>query len=103
MISHKVFRYAVPFFLLAAFIANLTLIGASTFYRNAFIIQAALYLAALLGWCCDKVGLKLKPLAFPYYFVLTNAASMAAFLKFMQGDAHIVWEPLREPGSSEGV
>jgi cellulose synthase/poly-beta-1,6-N-acetylglucosamine synthase-like glycosyltransferase len=103
MISHKVLRYAVPFFLLAAFIANLTLLNASPFYRNAFIIQAGLYLTALLGWCSDRVGLKLRLLALPYYFVLANAASLIAFLKYMQGDAHIVWEPLRETGSSEGV
>jgi cellulose synthase/poly-beta-1,6-N-acetylglucosamine synthase-like glycosyltransferase len=103
MISHKVLRYAVPFFLLAALMSNLALVSGSVFYRNAFIIQAALYLSALLGWLFDRAGLKLKPLALPYYFVLTNAASLVAFLKFMQGDAHIVWEPLREPGSSEGV
>jgi cellulose synthase/poly-beta-1,6-N-acetylglucosamine synthase-like glycosyltransferase len=103
MISHKVLRYAVPFFLLAALIANLALVNASPFYRSLFIIQAALYLSAFAGWCFERVGLKLKPLALPFYFVLTNAASLVAFLKFMQGDAHIVWEPLREPGSSEGV
>jgi cellulose synthase/poly-beta-1,6-N-acetylglucosamine synthase-like glycosyltransferase len=103
MISHKVLRYAVPFLLLAAFISNLALVSGSLLYRYSFIIQAAIYLAAALGWCFDRAGLRLKPLALPYYFVLANAASLVAFLKFIQGDAHIVWEPLRETGSSEGV
>jgi cellulose synthase/poly-beta-1,6-N-acetylglucosamine synthase-like glycosyltransferase len=103
MISHKVLRYAVPHLLIAAFIASLYLAGASQFYRVVFILQAALYLAAALGWLCDRAGVKLRPLALPYYFVLANAASFVAFLKFIQGDAHIVWEPLREAGSPEGV
>jgi cellulose synthase/poly-beta-1,6-N-acetylglucosamine synthase-like glycosyltransferase len=102
MISHKVLRYGVPFFLIAAFLSNMMLVGSSDIYRLAFVGQSAFYLAAAAGWVCDRLGLRIGPLGFPYYFALTNTASLVAFLKFMRGEAHVVWEPVRETGSSKG-
>ncbi len=101
MISHKVLRYAVPAFLISAFISNLFLINALGFFRLALIGQAALYMAALAGFLADRMGLNLGPLSIPYYFVLANAASLVAFLKFMRGEAHVLWEPVRGSGSAE--
>jgi len=102
MISHKVLRYGVPFFLIAAFLSNLLLVGSSEIYTLAFVGQSGFYLAAVIGWACDRLGLRIGPLGFPYYFALTNTASLIAFLKFMRGEAHVVWEPVRETGSSKG-
>jgi cellulose synthase/poly-beta-1,6-N-acetylglucosamine synthase-like glycosyltransferase len=96
MICHKALRYAVPFLLVVAFGANLPLLGAGVVYQLAFVGQAAFYLLALVGWLSDSVGLRLGPLAFPYYFVLSNAASIVAFKKFIGGESHVTWEPTRE-------
>jgi cellulose synthase/poly-beta-1,6-N-acetylglucosamine synthase-like glycosyltransferase len=113
MICHKALRYAVPFLLIIAFGANLLLLNAGAIYRLAFIGQAAFYLLAMIGWLCDRVGLKLGPLAFPYYFVLSNAASLVAFKKFVSGESHVTWEPMRDsklsgknadyPATNEGL
>lgn len=102
MISHKVLRYGVPFFLMAAFFSNLALAGRSELYNIAFIGQATFYFAAVVGWICDRLKLRAGPLGFPYYFVLANTASFVAFLKFMRGEAHVVWEPIRETGPTKG-
>ena len=102
MISHKVMRYAAPLFMVTLFASNLFLINASEFYRLVFFAQSAFYLAALAGWASNKAGLKIGPLALPYYFALANAASVVAFAKFMRGEAHVTWEPLRETNPSEG-
>jgi cellulose synthase/poly-beta-1,6-N-acetylglucosamine synthase-like glycosyltransferase len=99
MLSHKVLRYAVPFFLIAAFAANALLAGASDLYLYAFLAQAAFYLTALAGWACERAGLKTGPLALPYYFSLANAASVVAFFTFVRGKTHVVWEPIRENGA----
>jgi cellulose synthase/poly-beta-1,6-N-acetylglucosamine synthase-like glycosyltransferase len=96
MICHKAMRYAVPFLMLLAFCANLLLINAGPLYRVALIGQAAFYLLALIGWLSDRVGLRLGPFAFPYYFVLSNAATIVAFKKFVGGESHATWEPMRE-------
>jgi len=96
MISHKIFRYATVFFLLLAFVSNLLLIGESLFFQVLFAGQVLFLFAAAIGWCCDRIGLRAGPLMIPYYLVLGNVASFRGFLKFMKGEAHLVWEPIRE-------
>lgn len=105
MISHKVMRYVVPFLLVLAFDANALLVMLATttndFFRLTFLAQVALYGAALFGWVCEKLDIKIGPLAIPYYFVLSNAASLIAFLKFVGGQSHVTWEPLRAGNSPQ--
>jgi cellulose synthase/poly-beta-1,6-N-acetylglucosamine synthase-like glycosyltransferase len=102
LISHKVLRYAVPFFLIAAFALNLLLVGESPFYRLTFITQAIFYLAAVAGCLGERLHMRLGVLALPYYFALANAASLAAFIQFMRGKAHVLWEPIRESRATSG-
>jgi cellulose synthase/poly-beta-1,6-N-acetylglucosamine synthase-like glycosyltransferase len=102
MISHKVMRYIAPLFMVTLFGSNLFLINDSEFYLLTFLAQSLLYVAALAGWACARAGLKIGPLALPYYFALANAASVVAFAKFMRGEAHVTWEPLRETSPTQG-
>jgi cellulose synthase/poly-beta-1,6-N-acetylglucosamine synthase-like glycosyltransferase len=95
MISHKVLRYAMPAFLLAAWISSWALANAALF-RLVWVGQAVFYATALLGWWCDQKGIKPGPLALPYYLVLGNAAVVAAFWRLVRGDARVVWQPVRE-------
>jgi cellulose synthase/poly-beta-1,6-N-acetylglucosamine synthase-like glycosyltransferase len=104
MISHKVMRYVVPFLLIIAFDANALLVSQGSFFRQLFLAQALFYCAALAGWLSENLGIKLGRLAIPYYFVLANAASLVAFLKFVGGQSHVTWEPMRElPSAQEPV
>ncbi|MGH9766336.1 MAG: glycosyltransferase family 2 protein [Blastocatellia bacterium] len=93
---HKTLRYAIPALLILTFTANCFLLEAGFFYRYAFFAQLLFYYSALMGWLCDVGRVKIGPLALPYYFVLINVAAVAAFMKFMRGEAHVVWEPLRD-------
>jgi cellulose synthase/poly-beta-1,6-N-acetylglucosamine synthase-like glycosyltransferase len=96
MISHKLLRYAVAPLLTIAFASNALLVFVTGDYGLAFAGQMAVYCAGLLGLACDQAGIKLGPCALPYYFMLANAASLVAFVKFLRGEAHIVWEPIRD-------
>lgn len=96
LISHKILRYAAPIFLVGAFVSNLLAMSSSEFYRATFFAQAFFYVLALAGWYCDRASLKIGVLALPYYFVLANLASVGGLLKFLRGEAHLIWEPLRE-------
>jgi cellulose synthase/poly-beta-1,6-N-acetylglucosamine synthase-like glycosyltransferase len=102
LLSHKVLRYAVPLFLLAAFGAAWALDERSGFYGWAFYGQAAFYLLALLAWGGERLGIRLGPLAIPFFFVLVNAAPLVALLELVKGDRHVVWEPVREPQPEPG-
>lgn len=98
---HKTLRYSIPLPLALAFIANSLALGAGHFYQYAFIAQLLFYFAALVGRLGDRSGVKLGPFALPYYFVLVNAAAAVAFVKFMRGESHVVWEPLRDRPQTE--
>jgi len=94
LFSHKVMRYLVPFFLMAVFVASLTLAG-SVFFRILFTAQLACYACAALAWVLDLVGIRSRLLAFPQYFVLANIASLIALYKFLRGERYAHWEPIR--------
>ncbi|HET9530746.1 MAG TPA: glycosyltransferase family 2 protein, partial [Blastocatellia bacterium] len=85
MLSHKVLRYGVAPLMLVALASNIFLINSSDFYHLTFMGQVVSYSAALVGWICERVGLRLRLLGLPYYFVLANAAVLAALDKFFRG------------------
>jgi cellulose synthase/poly-beta-1,6-N-acetylglucosamine synthase-like glycosyltransferase len=98
---HKTLRYAAPILLILAFGANALSLDAGVFYQFAFFAQSLFYFAAFIGWLGAVSGVGLGPLAIPYYFVLINTAAVVAFVKFMRGEAHIVWEPVRDSPRTE--
>jgi len=103
MICHKTLRYAIPLLLILSFTANSFALDAGRFYQYAFFAQCLFYYAAFIGWLGDRSGVKLGPLALPFYFVLINVATVVAFMKFMRGEAHVVWEPLRDSPQTESI
>ena len=95
--SHKVMRYLVPVLLIAVFVTSGFLAPRNVFYAALFVLQLAFYLAALVSWLLEKAGMSVRLLALPQYFVITNLASLIAFVKFVSGESYTRWEPHREP------
>jgi hypothetical protein len=105
LLSHKVMRYLVPFFLIALLLASIVLAPRSAFYALVLLVQAALYTMAALSWALELLGIRSRLLALPQYFVLANLASLIAVCKFLSGERYASWEPIREPvarGASSG-
>lgn len=96
LISHKVFRYAVPFFLILLFFSSMILAFSSTFFAVIFALNIAFYFLALVAWLLEKTKRSLGILAMPLYFVLTNLASLIGFYKFLRGERYARWEPIRD-------
>ena len=96
LISHKVFRYAVPLFLILLFFSSAFLAFPSTVFAVIFALNIAFYLSALIGWLLEKKEKPLGILAIPLYFVLTNLASLIGFYKFLSGERYARWEPIRD-------
>ncbi|HKR01586.1 MAG TPA: glycosyltransferase family 2 protein [Pyrinomonadaceae bacterium] len=105
LLSHKVMRYLVPFFLILILAASAVLAPGSRFYLLALVAQLACYGAALLSWVLERAGVRSRLLSLPQYFVLANVASLVAFYKFLRGERYARWEPIREqatPASAAG-
>jgi glycosyltransferase involved in cell wall biosynthesis len=90
--SHKVMRWAVPWFLLVALCASATLAASSSFYAALFAAQVVAYLLPVLARFAP--GILAVPLLRPWvYFVEVNAALVHSALRTLRGSAPAAWEP----------
>jgi cellulose synthase/poly-beta-1,6-N-acetylglucosamine synthase-like glycosyltransferase len=96
LLSHKVMRYAVPFFLIAILTTSGILVRYSMPYAIVFVAQLGCYLSALGAWMLERAGVHSGMLALPEYFVLSNLAALIAFYQFLRGKRYAHWEPNRE-------
>jgi cellulose synthase/poly-beta-1,6-N-acetylglucosamine synthase-like glycosyltransferase len=95
LISHKVFRYSVPLFLLTALFSSGVTAYYSFFYAIIFLLQVVFYATAGVSWILEKSGLRIRLLVLPQYFVLTNLASVIAAYQFLRGERYATWQPIR--------
>lgn len=95
LLSHKVMRYLAPAFLLMTLFMSALLASKNALYAIVFGLQVAFYLAAAISWLCEKAGVKVAWLGYPQYFVITNLASVLAFIKLVRGERYVRWQPLR--------
>ena len=92
--SHKVLRYASPLLWMTVLIANIRLAGHPG-YMTLLIAQCVVILAGILGFFLQAKRSTLGILGQPYYFLLTNVASLIATLRYLKGDRMVTWKPLR--------
>jgi cellulose synthase/poly-beta-1,6-N-acetylglucosamine synthase-like glycosyltransferase len=91
VLSHRLLRWAVPIFLVIAFVANLCLVGRPV-YRLLFVGQVALYLAALIAWIFERRNVRLPGLVIPLYFCVVNLAPLLALRAIWRGERTVIWE-----------
>lgn len=98
-ISHKVLRWSIaPLALFLLLPVNfIILLRDKAFTEFSFIslffwLQIVLYIVAVLGYIFEYKKTKLKIWFVPYYFVSMNYASLAGWLRFLQGKQSVKWE-----------
>lgn len=96
LLSHKVMRYVVPFFLIAILASSGILARHSMLYLIVFVSQLGCYLGALAAWLLERSGVHSRMLALPQYFVLSNLAALIACYQFLRGERYAHWETNRE-------
>lgn len=90
--SHKVMRWAVPWFLLGVVVATLVLAADHRGFRVLLLLETAGILVLLgIHWQPGLRGITVLRIA--YYFAQTNLALAVAATKFMAGRRVTVWEP----------
>jgi len=99
LLSHKVMRYFVPFFLIVLLAASAILARGSLSFQVLLVLQLAGYGAGVLAWLLDRAGVRSRLLVLPQYFLLANIASLIAFYKFLRGERYARWEPIRDSAS----
>ena len=97
LLSHKVLRYLVPFFLLIAFVINILLSLDSDFYKIILLLQILFYVLAFIGYKARNLNLgRVKIFYGPFYFCLANIAVLLGAIYLISGKRITTWLPERE-------
>jgi len=94
MISHKLSRWLVPFYLIFIFLANLQLSGTSDFYLLAMIAQFLFYSLALAGYLVPELKENII-FKIPLFFVMVNYSILVSWYNYILGKKFITWEPTK--------
>lgn len=90
--SHKLLRWLVPFLLIIALLANITLY-AEPFYTVLLALQITFYSVAALA-ARGIAGLHDRAFGrIALFFVMVNAAILAAWIRFARGERQELWTP----------
>jgi glycosyltransferase involved in cell wall biosynthesis len=92
--SHKLFRWLLPYAFIALLVSNSSLWKSSLFYRVFLLLQLVGYGLGLLVWALED-RLDLKLLKLPAFFLMSNAATIVAWVNFWLGEKYVIWEPSR--------
>ncbi|MGD9210318.1 MAG: glycosyltransferase family 2 protein [Desulfobacteraceae bacterium] len=118
LLSHKICRWLVPFFLISALLTNLFIAKTSIVYAILFLLQFGFYCAAVVHYFLLKqerernkaehpnaqkqrrgrITALVKSIFFQiarisYYFVTVNSSILVAWIKYLSGKRAIYWEP----------
>lgn len=97
LLSHKVIRWLVPFFLGLALLSNALLFG-QPFYAVILLLQVAFYsLAGLTVFLSDEREIPLV-LRICTFLVASNLAILAAWGKYLLGFRQELWNPSKRTG-----
>jgi len=89
--SHKILRWATPFLLALAFLANLALLSHPV-GRAVFVAQVAFYACAGLGHFLMRMRLPAGPLRIVAYFLTINVAIAVGCIRGMLGRQRPAWQ-----------
>jgi cellulose synthase/poly-beta-1,6-N-acetylglucosamine synthase-like glycosyltransferase len=99
VLSHKVLRRFVPFFLVGLLVSSAQGARKDSTCRTLLAPQLAFYGLAVAGWAgSGRSWGRARALSFPYYFCLANMAAALAVLSLLRGVRFERWQPAREAG-----
>lgn len=92
LVSHKIMRFLVPFFLIASFGVNIMLLGTSRLYSFTFgcqLVLMAMGICGILNIITGRVGEIAK------FFLVTMLAQLSAWFRTFAGVSDTIWTPQR--------
>lgn len=91
-LCHKLLRWLVPFFLLAALFTNAFLASSSVFYFFFLLLHLGFYGLAAYGFV-KPTAAERTLVKIPLYFLTVNAAILIAWFKYLTGQRMVMWSP----------
>jgi cellulose synthase/poly-beta-1,6-N-acetylglucosamine synthase-like glycosyltransferase len=95
LFSHKLCKFLVPAFLIAALVANLLLAQRGGFFLAALIAQGIFYVSAGAATLLSKTRFLSHLAETARSFVVVNAAIALAWIQYFQGETYTTWSPTK--------
>lgn len=95
LLSHKVFRWLSPVFLVGVLVTSilLTVLTLGPLYLALVSFQIVFYCCAVIGAVGDRFGWQTHPVFHvPYYFVVSNYGMGRAIVNFLKRRNIVTWE-----------
>jgi cellulose synthase/poly-beta-1,6-N-acetylglucosamine synthase-like glycosyltransferase len=92
VISHKLLRWLVPWFLIIGTLGAFPLSERSSFWYLVSLALTAFYALALVGYLCPEHREK-KLVKLPLFFIVTNYAVLVAWIRYIRGERAVSWNP----------
>ena len=92
-LSHKVFRWKTPFFILTTLVTSFIIGRSIELYAYLCFIQAAVFVILPLDFLLKKMGTNVKLFRFITHFISMNLALLIGFFKFLFGVKTSAWKP----------
>ncbi len=94
LVSHKLIRWLVPFFLITILVSNMGLLD-QDFYLIVLALQLIFYAAAAIGASSESVASRWPLIKIPLFFVAVNLSILKAWYKYLSGTRQEIWTPTK--------
>ena len=95
LVSHKLFRFLVPFMLLTILATSAVLMAEQPF-PFLFWTQVAFYVLGAIGGVINPLQ-RYPFFRVAYYFTMVQSAILVAWWKYGKGHNQVAWEPSKRP------
>lgn len=92
VVSHKIFRWLSPFFIILLFLVTLVFWNSSTLWLIIFVGQIFFYLMAILGWISDKLNMNFKLAKIFLFFISMNYSSLLGTIRYLKRSQNAIWD-----------
>lgn len=93
LFCHKLLRWLVPGFLIAALVANILLAPYSIVYQILLGMHLLFYAIGVVGWIVGGMLMDVTTIKIPTYFLKVNCSIVVAWWRFIRGDRIVTWTP----------
>ena len=94
LFSHKLLRWLVPIFLFTSLLSSLMASSHSLFFGIIAVLQVAGYACAVLALVSTRLT-SVGPMRLVRYGLISNLGILMAWMKLLQGEKIVYWEPSR--------
>jgi cellulose synthase/poly-beta-1,6-N-acetylglucosamine synthase-like glycosyltransferase len=94
LVSHKLMKFASPFFAVGLLASTIGLYGNGTLFVLFLTGQGVFYVLALLAALCPSIR-RIRLLGMIFTFCLTNVAMLKGWATYLNGRTFITWMPGR--------